>query len=135
MKTPYETFDIDLREGKAREDAFVHVLLRSRVEHKRDFKYATTGNIAVEYEQKARDGNKVLSGISITEAGSWAVEFLENRWLVVPTETVKALARRAIKNGKHKWIGDGNNHHNALIPIDWFTQPGEDAPLFAEVGT
>ena len=126
MTTPYETFDIDLREGKAREDAFVHVLLRSRIEHKRDHKFAETGNLAIEYQQRYPDGEVAPSGIAISEAGAWAFEFLENSWLVVPTEAVKVLARRAIKDGQHAWIGDGKNHHTALIPIEWF---------FAKVGT
>lgn len=120
---PYETFDIDLREGKAREDAFVHVLLRNRVEHKRDFKFVETGNLAVEYEQRYSDGKVHPSGISITEAAFHAFEFLDNRWLLVLTEDLKGLARLAIKDGRHKWIGDGNNHHNALIPMSWFMRP------------
>ena len=119
---PYETFDIDLREGKAREDAFVHVFLRSRVEHKRDHKYAQTGNLAIEYEQVCSDGETRPSGIACTEADYWATEFLDSLWLVVPTPKVKDLARLAIKQGHHKWIGDGKNHHNALVPIQWFFQ-------------
>ena len=122
---PYETFDIDLRDGKAREEAFVHVLLRSRVEHKRDHKCDRTGNLAVEYEQKCRDGEIRPSGISITEAAYHAFEFLENRWLLVPTEDVKVLARRAITERRHSWIGDGSNHHNALVPIKWFLSTGD----------
>ena len=123
MTVPYETFDIDLREGKAREDAFVHVLLCSRVEHKRDKIVARTGNIAIEFEQKSSDGKIKPSGISITTAAYWVTEYASNNWLINPTEEVKTLARRAIKEGKHRWIGDGDNHHNALVPINWFVRP------------
>lgn len=123
-KKPYETFDVDLRDGKAREDAFVHVLLRSRVEHKRDFLCVETGNLAIEYQQKDRDGLVRPSGISITEADYYAFEFLENRWMLVLTAELKNLTRRAIKDGRHKWIGDGNNHHNALVPIGWLIREG-----------
>lgn len=123
MNVPYETFDIDLRKGKAREDAFVHTLLRSQVEHKRDYLYAKTGNIAIEYKQVCSDGKTRLSGIGSTKADRWAIEFLDDCWLIVPTEKVKSLTRRAIKEGRHKWIGDGKNHHNALIPIGWFLEP------------
>ena len=56
MSVPYETFDIDLREGKAREDAFVHVFLQSKVEHKHDKQARFTGNLAVEMEQVCSDG-------------------------------------------------------------------------------
>ena len=127
----YETFDIDLREGKAREDAFVHVLLRSRVEHKRDKKAARTGNLALEYEQRCSDGVVRPSGIMATEAQFWAHEYASECWLVLPTETVKAITRRAIEAGKTAWIGDGKNHHNALVPIQWFVQ----SPKAATVST
>ena len=123
MTVPYETFDIDLREGKAREDAFVHTFLRSRVEHKRDKKAARTGNIAIEFEQIGTDGEIRPSGVSITTAETIATEYAPENWLVNPTEDYKALARRAIREGKHKWIGDGKNHHTALVPIEWFVRP------------
>lgn len=115
-------FDKDLRDGQAREDAFVHVMLRARVEHKRDHKCVATGNIAIEYEQRCRDGLVHTSGIAKTEADRYAIEFAPECWLVIPTERVKALAKRAIRAGRHRWIGDGNNHHNALVPFTWFLE-------------
>lgn len=117
---PYETFDIDLMNGKAREDAFAKVMLGSFVEHKRDHLAIETGNVAFEYEQRMPSGEVVPSGIAATTADWWAVEFLENCWVVLPTDYAKQLARRAIKEKLHKWIGDGNNHHNALVPFEWF---------------
>ena len=122
MSIPYETFDIDLREGKAREDAFVHILLRSRVEHKHDKKARRTGNIAIEFEQRSSDGEIWPSGVSITTAEYQATEYAPACWLLTPTEDYKALARRAIREGKHRWVGDGENHHNALVPIEWFVR-------------
>lgn len=119
-------FDKDLRFGEAREDAFVHVLLRSRVEHKTDRKCVETGNVAVEYEQRCRDGEIRKSGISLSKADRYAIEFVPDRWLIIPLDELKMLARRAIQEGKHKWIGDGNNHHNALVPFAWFREvPGD----------
>ena len=53
---PYETFDIDLAEGKLREDAFGRLLCHTRFEHKHDKIHETSGNIAIEYEQKMPDG-------------------------------------------------------------------------------
>lgn len=119
---PYETFDKDLREGKAREDAFVHVLLRSRVEHKRDKKAARTGNVAIEVAQKCRDGEHHHAGVFATDAEYFAVEFFPECWLLMPTEYVRILARRAMKEDRHRWIGDGENHLNALVPIEWFVR-------------
>jgi hypothetical protein len=109
-----------LREGKAREDAFVHVLLRSRVEHKRDKKCGRTGKVAIEVEQICSDGVKRPSGIMSTTAERFALEYAHECWLLVPTEYVRALARRAIEAGKGEWIGNGKNHFNALVPIGWF---------------
>jgi hypothetical protein len=119
----YETFDIDLREGKAREDAFVHVMLRSKVEHKRDKKAARTGNIAVEIACKDRNDKGVPSGINITTAEYWAVEYMDGCWLVLPTEIVKNLTRLAAQQDRKHWIGDGGRHLNVLVPIEWFVKP------------
>lgn len=113
-------FDKDLRFGEAREDAFVHVLLRSRVEHKRDRKCAFTGNVAVEYEQRFADGDIRPSGIAVSRAGFYAIEYDAEHWLLLPLEALKELAREAIRQERDRWIGDGENHHNALIPFEWF---------------
>lgn len=118
----YETFDMDLREGKARENAFVHVLLRSRVEHKRDKKAARTGNIAVEIAQLCSDGEHRPSGVMVTNAEFWAVEFAPECWILLPTEYVRRLAKRGQQEDRHRWIGDGQNHLNVLVPIEWFVK-------------
>ncbi len=138
MSPPYETFDKDLREGKAREDAFVHVLLRSRVEHKRDKKAGRTGNVAIEIEQICSDGETRRSGVMTTTAEYFAIEYAPECWLIVPTEYVKSLATRAVGDKLDRWIGDGGNHRNALVPIEWFVRPRQnnghaDAGMFAEV--
>lgn len=119
---PYETFDIDLRDGQAREEAFVHVMLRSRVEHKRDKKAARTGNVAIEIAQKDRNGDGVASGINITTAEFYAIEYFPECWLILPTEYVKKLTRLAAQQDRKQWIGDGGNHLNVLVPIDWFVR-------------
>lgn len=123
----YATFDKDLREGQAREDAFVHVLLRSQVEHKRDKKAARTGNVAIEVAQKCRDGEHRVAGVMATTAQYFAVEFFPECWLLLPTEYVRHLARRAMKEDRHRWIGDGENHLNALVPIEWFVRISPDS--------
>jgi len=119
---PYETFDIDLREGKAREDAFVHVLLRSRVEHKRDKKAARTGNIAIEVAQMCSDGLHRESGVMTTTAEFVALEYFAECWLLLPVEYVRHLARLGMRSNLHQWIGDGGNHLNVLVPIEWFVR-------------
>ena len=117
--------DIDvarsIREGKAREDALAHLLLRAAVEVKSDKMCRHTGNLAVEYEQVCRDGVTRKSGLSLTESDWHAFEYDDDKWLFVTTAEVKRLARRAIDEGRHKWVGDNDNHHNALVPLEWFT--------------
>lgn len=127
----YESFDIDLREGSAREDAFVHVMLRSRVEHKHDKKAWRTGRVAVELEQRCADGVVRASGVNM-ESDRFAVEFAPECWFILPTEYVRGIAALAEQHGEidpyqddgpgYAWIGDGHNHRNALVPIEWFVR-------------
>lgn len=111
-------FDKDLRDGEAREDAFVHVLLKDKVEHKSDERCKLTGNLFIEYKQKGRP-----SGIAVTQAHKWAFEFYPDCWLIVPTEIVKHLARIALAQGRTVKGGDGNNYEGVLLPIEWLVRP------------
>lgn len=113
-----EGFDIDLRHGEAREDAFVHVFLKARVEHKSDDKCRKTGNLFVEFRQKGRP-----SGIQTTTADWWAFEYDRDCWLIVPTERLKAVARQAYKEGRIARGGDYNNYEGILVPIEWLVCP------------
>lgn len=127
-------FDIDLREGVAREDAFAHVLMRSRLEHKRDWQACKTGNIAIEYEQRGYPSNERRpSGIAVTTASWWGVEFADSCWLLLPVERVKELARRAIKERRTKWVGDNNDYLVALVPSEWFLGPAAKQAVSANV--
>lgn len=126
-------FDGDLTNGKLREDAFARILLGGRElwEHKRDRKAHRTGNIAVEYESSTLPlgkGDRYPSGISVCKAHWFVIEFVGDRRLVLPTTTVKALARVAIKAKRARWIGDNNRFHNALIPFAWFLAFHEESP-------
>lgn len=118
-----EGFDIDLRHGEAREDALVHVFLKARVEHKCDGKAKKTGNLFVEYRQKGRP-----SGIAVTTAEWWAFEFDDATWLIVPTQKLKHLARRAYQEGRVTQGGDHNHYDGVLLPLDWLVRPLRPAP-------
>lgn len=111
-------FDIDLRDGQAREDALVHVFLKDKVEHKYDGKARSTGNLFVEYSQKGKP-----SGLATTTADYWAFEYDDNCWLIVPTERLKAVASQAYKAGKRKKGGDGDQYEGVLVPIEWLVRP------------
>jgi hypothetical protein len=118
MSERRQKFDRDLREGLAREDAFIHTLLRSRVEHKRDKKAARTGNVALEVAQLCRDGVIRLSGVMI-ESDRWAHEYAPECWLILPTEAARAIAMHAAQRFGGCWIGDDGAAFNILVPIEW----------------
>lgn len=112
-------FDIDLRNGQAREDALVYVFLRALVEVKSDRKARETGNVFVEYRQPSG-----LSGIATTTAQWWAFEIDDDVWILVPTEKLRALARVAWRDPRRrKKGGDFNNYDGVLVPVAWLVKP------------
>ncbi len=108
-------FDLDLRYGKEREDALAYLLGGNiKIEVKADLQCRKTGNLFVEYAQRGRP-----SDIAVTQADYWAFEYDDNCWLIVPTERLKVLARRAYKEGRRAMGGDYNNYAGVLLPINW----------------
>lgn len=107
-------FDIDLRHGQSREDAFARVLGEARVEIKSDAIARRTGNLFVEYRQKGRP-----SGIAVTEADYWAFEYDDDCWLVVPTDRLLEVARDIYANRPdlRRSGGDFNRYDGVLVPI------------------
>lgn len=110
-----EGFDLDLRHGQAREQALVHELLGSRVEVKSDARCRHTGNLFVEYRHRG-----VPSGVSATIAQRWAFEYDDDCWLIVPTDRVRDLARRALAEDRRALGGDFDRSEGALVPVRWF---------------
>lgn len=109
-------FDIDLTDGKAREDAFAHLITRARVEVKSDRIARRTGNVFIEYLQKGRP-----SGIATTTAAWWAFEVNDDSWVLVPSVRVKAVARYVAEECPDRVVdgGDFNNYRGVLVPVDW----------------
>ena len=121
-----EGFDLDLRHGQAREDALVHVMLASQVEVKSDGLARRTGNLFIEYRCRGR-----ASGLAVTTADRWAFEYDDGAWLIVPTDRVRDLARRALAEDRRAIGGDDHASEGALVPLRWFvgrhhTLPVED---------
>lgn len=118
-----EGFDLDLHFGEARETAFVDALTDCHVECKSDQKARSTGNVAIEIRQghpvKGRGRN---SGLSVTVAKWWAIEYDDDAWLVIRTSTLKAVTKMAWKqNGS---ILGGDNHNEiVLVPVEWLIRP------------
>ena len=116
------SWDIDLKFGKDRENAFANLLseVGGRIECKSDRLFAKYGNLAMEFEQEHADGVVRPSGV-FKPSDNFAIEFLPHRWLVVPTE----FARKVTTERHHKitWGGDGNKAHLALVKPNVFFIP------------
>ncbi len=110
-----EGFDLDLRHGQAREDALVHTMLGAHVEVKADSLARRTGNVFIEFRHNGR-----ASGLSVTTADRWAIEYDDDCWLIVPTDRVRDLARRALAEERRAVGGDHNASEGALVPLRWF---------------
>jgi hypothetical protein len=117
-------WDACLLDGQASEDAFVHAICWSRFEVKADHMAERTGNHAVEFERRRLDGTTEPSGIAVTKAQWWAVEYRRNqrRWLVVWVPELRKLASRARREGRVRWGGDGDRSHLALVPLEWLVE-------------
>lgn len=115
-------FHLDLSVGQEQErelfgDLWAPVGEVVCLEVKADFKCGKTGNVPVEFEYRTLSGDEKPSGISVTKAHHWVFVIGTKARVFVETERLKELARRAINDGRHAWIGDGGRFHNALVPL------------------
>lgn len=114
-------FDKDLRDGKAREDAFVHALLGDKVEIKSDAIARRTRRVFVEYMQLSRRTEQwEPSGIKTSTAHRWAFEVNDDCWLLVPAVRVKAIVRRLLhaRPDLSTYGGDYNRYRGVLVPVE-----------------
>lgn len=114
-------FDLDLRQMQAHEASLAMVLMARgtvTIEHKRDFGTVRTGNLFVEYAQTSGP-----SGIATTEAHTWAFEYDEGHWLLVPTTRLRQLCRVAYREKRRARGGDYNRQHGVLLPVRWLVPP------------
>lgn len=117
-------FDVDLSFGKSRESAFYEAITDAHVECKSDQKARVTGNVFFEIRQGSADkGEGKLSGIMVTEAKWWAVEYADDCWLTVRTSLAKMLVSRAIERFGTRMGGDRNRYEGVLVPVEWFIAP------------
>lgn len=112
-------FDIDLRDGEFHQSVFAKMLRFGKVEHKRDYLAAKTGNVFIELSQRLASGERVPSGINTTIAEWWAIQFLDGRWIVVKTSELKGIVESAhFANGcREVRGGDNNEFWGVLVPI------------------
>lgn len=106
-------FDISLAKGGLREDAFANVLFKATVEVKSNPKGKETGNFFLEFRQRGKP-----SGIALTKAEFWAIEFDDDCWIILPTERLKRVGRRIFREFPQLVrMGGDNQNEGVLIPL------------------
>ena len=115
-------FDISLLDGEAAEDALARLLLKEKVEVKRErrcWRERPTGNVCIETHQGQP---RRPSGINTTEADWWAIEYDDDAWVFMTTERLKEIVL-AVK-GDRPAVPFGDNHnYGVLVPIERLVEP------------
>ena len=115
-------WDVSLLDGEAAEGALARLLLREKVEVKRErrcWRDRPTGNVCIETHQ----GNpRCRSGLNTTEADWWAIEYDDDSWVFMPTSRLKAIVREV--KGTRPAVPFGDNHnYGVLVPIERLVRP------------
>lgn len=89
------------------------------IEHKRDYKAFKTGNVFIELSQQLFSGERVSSGINVTTADFWMIEFQPERWVIIKTEHLRKLVERAFWNNGCREVpgGDNDRYNGVLVPL------------------
>lgn len=110
--------------GEAKESAFVEAIRDAHVECKADQKSRVTGNVAIEIRQGSPEKGKGRpSGLSVTKARWWAIEYQDDCWLVVRTSLLKLVTRRVYDEAGSVMGGDGNRFELVLVPVLMLSRP------------
>lgn len=119
-------FDLDLAFGESRESAFQKAISRAHVECKSDQACRRTGNVAIEVRQGSTERGKGRpSGISVTTAAWWSIEYADDCWLTIRTSILKILVRHALDVCGTEMVGDGRRFECVLLPLHWLTAPSK----------
>jgi len=108
-------FRYDLKLGQEGEKLVASIFTNPTIEVKTDSWIYKTGNVAIEYESRGKP-----SGIATTQAAYWTIVFsggYNNQVIItIETERLKRIARKYLKKGKTKAVGDSNTSLVVLIP-------------------
>lgn len=115
-----EGFDLDLKHGQARENAFGTMMLEARatritIECKSDGKAKDTGNVFIEFRQRGRP-----SGIATTQSDFYAIEIDFEHWVVIPTSKLKVICRDVLKRYPERGRvrgGDFKQYEGVLVKL------------------
>lgn len=115
----FSDFDFrnDLAFGQWKETELRNALENKTFECKADRKQRETGNVFIEYQQRGRP-----SGIAITKADFYAIEFADDCWILIPTPRLKEITRQVMRErramGKQMGTRGGDNENvGVLVPI------------------
>jgi len=116
MVTFNKDFKYDLVFGEIREKRVADILLNKRIEVKTERgQWATTGNIAIEYEYRGQP-----SGITTTEAPYWLhileVDGKEFCTLLFKTSVLRTLLK-TVKHARRVTGGDDKQSKLVLLPL------------------
>lgn len=111
-------FDLALRRGQAREQAFERILTGSPaslyvyVEVKDQSNSRT--HVFIEHECYGKP-----SGLALTTADYWAIEVTRGWWVILPTAAVTVLWRAALDKYGLRHGGDKGAAFGAAVPKEW----------------
>jgi hypothetical protein len=116
MVTFNKDFKYDLEFGEIREQRVADILLNQKIEVKTERgQWATTGNIAIEYEYRGQP-----SGITTTEAPYWMhileVDGEEFCTLLFKTSVLRTLLK-TVKSSRRVAGGDDKQSKLVLLPL------------------
>ena len=116
MVTFNKDFKYDLEFGEIREQRVADILLNQKIEVKTERgQWATTGNIAIEYEYRGQP-----SGITTTEAPYWLhileVDGEEFCTLLLKTSVLRTLLK-TVKSARNVSGGDDKQSKLVLLPL------------------
>lgn len=128
-------FDIDLREGQATERALKRLLMGHGplIEVKSEWKATSTGNVFLEFEQAGPPTFQPRpSGVAITVSHWWATAFMDGgdafAYVIRKSDDIRALGRKAYREGRVKPGGDDDLYRGVLVPVEWLLKPVEPTP-------
>lgn len=106
-------FAFDLKLGQDEEIWLADLLQGKTVEVKRDFIASRTGNVFVEFHSRGK-----ASGLATTRADFWAFILDGERVIIVPTQFLQQVARKAYKQGRTVRGGDNNTSEGVLVRLE-----------------
>lgn len=105
-------FDVALAFGEGRETALKDALEDKNIEVKSQT--TSRSHVFIEWECRGKP-----SGLAVTKADFWAIEVYPDTWVVLPTDDLKVITRKAYEHFGRREGGDDMAAIGTIIPITW----------------